>query len=158
MGVGMMFLASGCGAVLTDEQREYLANLKPNEFYPLDELLNILEATQRTRPELVRATGRRWGNAVKDEIAKRGATTAKEALRLICSVYQEHHQGDVGELVVEDDGEEAIILTNRGPYPSSLIAGAFEAMLGALGADDVELEEAGSPERYRLSWHQEDSA
>ncbi len=152
IGAGMMFLGSGCGPALSKEQRELLKDIQPDQFYPLDHLLKMFEAVQRTRPELIYATGRRWGNAVKDDMVKRGAASIKQALHLVASVYQEHHRGDVGELIVEDDGDEAIVLTNKGPYPGILIAGAYEALAAAMGADEVDLEHDDDPQRYRIAW------
>jgi hypothetical protein len=156
IGSGLIFLGSGCGTALSTEQREYINSVKPDEFYPLELLLDIFVAVEQKRPELIHATGRRWGNAVRDEIVKRGAKELKEALYLIESVYLEHHQGDVGKLALDDDGENAVILTNHGPYPSALIAGAYEGMATAMGARDVKLTETDDPKAYRISWASED--
>lgn len=152
IGAGMMFLGSGCGPALTDDHKQLLKSIQPDQFYPLDDLLEIFRNAQKTNPELIYATGRRWGNAIKDDMLKRGATTIKSTLNLIASVYQEHHKGDVGELVVEDDGDQAIVLTNRGPYPTMLIVGAYEAIITALGGEDVALKKMKDENQYRLSW------
>jgi hypothetical protein len=157
IGAGMIFLGSGCGAVLSSEQREYLVNAKPDEFYPLDKLLGMLKTAEEQNPKLIYAAGRRWGNAIKDIVVSKGIRDIKDAMRLVCSLYQEHHQGDVGELVLEDSGTGAVILINNGPYPTDLIAGSWEALASALGAKDIKLEESNASNQRRLSWFAEDS-
>jgi hypothetical protein len=152
IGGGFAFLASGCGPILSSEQRARLSGLDPAAFYPLADLLEILSTAMKSDPKLVYATGRRWGAAVKDEIAKNGATEVKHAMRLLCDVYQQHHQGDVGQLVVDDDGATAVFLTNGGPYPSELITGAYGALCSSLGADDVTVEPTERADRFRISW------
>lgn len=154
IGAGMMFLGSGCGPALSDDQREYLKNVHPNEFYPLERLLAMFELVQQSSPELIYATGRRWGNAIKDDMIGRGAKTVKEALFLVPKVYLEHHQGDVGSLTLIDAGPTAVLLTNDGPYPALLIAGAFQSLAAAMGAEEVQLLETANPQQYRISWEQ----
>lgn len=152
IGAGMMFLGSGCGPGLTEAQRAYLKNVEPGEFYPLEELLAMFDGVEKVRPELIYAAGRRWGNAVKDEMVKRGAKSIKEALFMVESVYLEHHQGDVGKLELSDDGANAVVIANRGPYPTILIAGAYEGIAAAMGGEEVRLEETEDPSQYRISW------
>lgn len=161
IGAGMMFLGSGCGPALSEEQREYLKNIKPDSFYPLDTLLDMFNKVQQTKPELIYAAGRRWGNAVSEDMIGRGATRINDGMKMICSVYQEHHHGDVGELVIqkegrEDGGRHYVILANDGPYPTMLIVGAFQSFAAAMGAEDVEIEEMDSPHIYRISWTEDD--
>ena len=154
IGAGMMFLGSGCGPGLSDDDREYLRNVDPAKFYPLERLLAMFETVQLSRPELIHATGRRWGNAIKDEMVSRGAKTAKEAMFLVASVYLEHHQGDVGTLDLTDQGETAVLLTNHGPYPTVLIAGVYQGLAAAMGVEEAQLEETDDPHKYRISWEQ----
>ncbi len=152
VGAGMMFLGSGCGPVLNAEQRRYLSEVKPEEFYPLARLLEMFEVARESDNDLIYATGRRWGAALKGEMVKRGATEIKPALRLLCDVYQEHHQGDVGILTIEDDGESAVMLTNGGPYPTALIVGAYQALTAALGDGEAQFATTDDERRVRISW------
>jgi len=156
IGAGMMFLGSGCGPGLSAEQRAFLKDVQPGEFYPLERLLAMFEVASKNKNDLVYATGRRWGAAVKDEMARRGATGIKDALRLVCEVYQEHHQGDVGNLVVEDDGEAAVYVINNGPYPTRLIGGAFQAVAAGFGNAEATLDTTDDKRRVRVSWRQGD--
>ncbi len=152
IGSGMIFLGSGCGPVLNARQREYLSQVEPDGFYPLDKLMEMLAVARERRPDLIYAAGRRWGNAVKDLMVERGATSVKATMRALCVVYQDHHQGEVGELCIEDIGECAIRLTNTGPYPAILIAGALEGLALAMGSGDVRLAETEDPDVYLVSW------
>lgn len=151
IGSGFMFLASGCGPVLTSEQRTKLTAIKPDVYYPLDELLSILEEAKKKDPSIVYTTGKRWGGALKAMWDEKGITDIQEAQIALCSVYQEHHDGDVGELSVEKVDEDTIILVNGGPYPTELIAGAYEAVAGTMGGGETSLERL-EENKYRISW------
>ena len=157
IGAGLVFLGSGCGSALTRQQRDFLAAAKPEELYPLEKLLDMLATAEAENPDLIYSTGRRWGSAVHSEMVSRGAKSVKEALELVAAVYLEHHQGDVGKLVLEDAGDRSVLLRNLGPYPSALIAGAYEALALAMGADDVSVEPQAEPNCHRISWQEGDS-
>ena len=151
IGAGFMFLASGCGPVLSNEQRMKLTSLKPDEFYPYDELLAILMEAKAKDPKIVYTTGKRWGGALNEEWTKRGITDVVEAQKTLCDIYLAHHQGDMGKLVIDEDGDKAVILTNDGPYPTELIAGAFEAVAGSLSKGETTLEKRAE-NKYRITW------
>lgn len=155
IGAGMMFLGMGCGPALTAEQRAYLKDIKPEEFYPLDKLLAMLRQTEEENPKLVYANGRRWGAAVKGEMDKAGISDIMQALQEVPKIYLQHHQGDVGTITLEPQGDTAVLLTNKGLYPHYLIGGAFEALAVALGGQDVTLEPTGEAGQFRVSWTME---
>ncbi len=151
IGSGFMFLASGCGPALSSEQRTKLTTIKPDEYYPLSELITILEDAKSKDAAIVYTTGKRWGGALKGMWDEKGITDIFEAQTALCSVYQEHHEGDVGELTVEKDGEHAVILVNGGPYPSELITGAYEAVASTMGGGETTIERL-EENKYRISW------
>jgi len=156
IGGGMMFLGMGCGPALTAEQRAYLKDINPEEFYPLDKLMEMLQRAQEENPKLVHANGRRWGAAVKGEMDKAGISDLKQALQEVPKIYLQHHQGgDPGTITVEVEGDTAVLLTNNGPYPHYLIGGAFEALAAALGGQDVTLDPTGEAGQFRISWTME---
>jgi hypothetical protein len=131
-----------------------LTALSPEEFYPLDELLSILEDAKAKDPKIVYTTGKRWGGALKAEWDKQGITDALTAQKALCDIYQAHHQGDVGKLIIEEDGENAVFLTNEGPYPTELLAGAFEAVASSLSKGETILEKQAE-NKYRITWRGE---
>jgi hypothetical protein len=152
IGAGMLFLGSGCGPVLSKEQQDYLRNVKPDSFEPLGTLLEILHETSKKKPELVTATGRRWGIVIKSETDKVGITDIKSAFHELCEIYQRHHQGDVGRIIIEEIGETEVTLTYQGPYPDELITGAYASLAMALGGDDVTVAPTGQDRKYRIAW------
>ena len=156
IGAGIIFLGSGCGPALSRDQQEYLKGLSPEQFYPMSRLLEMLEAAGKKDPRLVHATGRRWGSAIKSEFDKQGISDIKQALHTLCQVYQDHHQGEVGQIEVEELGETEVILKNGSPYPHDMISGAYEALATALGAQDLTAERMDSPAERRITWSLEE--
>jgi hypothetical protein len=155
-GAGFMFLGSGCGPALSDEQRAFLKQAKPDQFYSLARLLEMYEAAARSNSDLLYATGRRWGAALKEDLIQRGAANTKEALHLTEDVYREHHQGEVGRLIVEDDGETAVRITNTGPHPLRLVAGVYQAIATTFSERHAEFSMSEAERVIRVSWSAED--
>lgn len=149
-----MFLGSGCGPALSDEQQAILKQVTPQQFYPLAQLLEMYDSAAKSDTDLLYATGRRWGAALEEELIRRGATNTREALHRATDVYREHHQGDVGQLVLVDDGETAVQVTNNGPHPTRIVAGVFQAI--ATTFSDVDAQVTISGRGMRISWLPED--
>jgi hypothetical protein len=152
IGAGFIFLASGCGPVLSEEQREYIKTVKPNEYYPQEKLLEILYKAEKEQSSLVLATGRRWGSAIKGELVKKGISNPLESLKILCGIYQDHHQGEVGELTIEVENATTVYLTNGSPYPSIMISSTYAALASAQGAEDVKVEETDTANKFKISW------
>lgn len=153
-GAGLMFLGSGCGPALTDEQRLFLREVNPAEFYPLAHLLEMFEAAANHENDLLYATGRRWGAALNEDMRQRGATHARQAIRITCEdAYLAHHQGDVGQILVEDDGETAVVIISTGPYPMRLVAGMLQVLAANFSGTEAEFTlYDDDPRRIRISW------
>lgn len=147
-----MFLGSGCGPALLDEQRAFLKQARPDQFYPLARLLEMYAAAAKSDTDLLYATGRRWGAALKEDLIRRGATNTREALHLTQDVYREHHQGEVGALIVEDEGETGVRVTNTGPHPMRLVAGVYQAVATTFSEVDAEFTISESERVIRVSW------
>lgn len=154
-GAALMFLGSGCGPALSDEQRSVLAQAKPEEFYPIEHLLEMYAAAAESGGDLLYATGRRWGAALKEDLVRRGASGVKRALELTQDIYQEHQRGDVGALLVDLEGEHSARITNTGPHPTRLVAGVYQAV--ATTFSEVDAEFSISDNVVRLSWAPEGS-
>ncbi len=152
IGAGYMFLASGCGPVLSKEQRQELTKVDPEAWYPQAKLLEILAAAEAKNPKIVYATGRRWGAAIKEEFSRQGVVEPMMGAKTLEEAYLQHHQGDAGTLVVEEDGAEAFFVSNKGSYPHLMIHAAFEALVFAMNTVDVMREETDDPRRCRISW------
>jgi hypothetical protein len=152
IGAGLMFLGSGCGPTLSDEQRAFLKQVKPDQYYPLAYLVEMYEAAAKSNSDLLYAAGRRWGAVLKEDLIQRGATNTKEALHLTEIVYREHHQGEAGRLIVEDDGETAVRITNTGPHPMRLVAGAYQAIATTFSECHAEFSISEAERVIRVSW------
>ena len=155
IGAGMLFMASGCGSLLTKEQQEFLRTVKPDEQYSVAELAKILHTAHARSPELMLATGRRWGSANVAELEKRGITSIKEALKALPGIYAAHHKGDAGKITYEDAGENAVTLTDDTPYPHEVLWGGAIAIATALGAEDVQVEQSDDPMTATIRWEME---
>lgn len=156
-GAAYLLIGSGCGRVLTKDQRRFLTTVNPEKWYPRAELLKILETAGEKDPMLLVATGRKWGTAMAKEFGKMGIPAPMAASKKLTEVYTTDHQGGyAGQVTLEEDGPEAIYLTNSSPYPNDVIFNIWVAMIEALGAVDVDKKATDDPERCYISWKMED--
>jgi hypothetical protein len=152
IGSGFIFLASGCGPILTEEQREYIKTVKPDEYYSHQKLLEILFKAEEEQPGLVVATGRRWGSAIKGELTKQGISDPMESIRVLCQIYRDHHQGDIGEITLEEENANTAYITNKSGYPDNMLKGTTQSLVSAQGAEDVNIEDTETENRFKVSW------
>ncbi len=154
IGAGFFFLASGCGPALSAEDRKFLPTIKHDDFYPLEKLLGIFKVAEQKDPKLVYATGKRWGSLIKAEMDKVGVKDIPQAFSKLAEIYQIHHQGEIGKIVVDCSTPNSAVMTYTGPYPHQLITGAYEALAMSLGGNEIEVKELGE-NRYELHWVKE---
>lgn len=155
IGAGMLFVGSGCGPALSAEQQEFLSNIVPSEFYPVDILLQMLATAEARDPKIIIATARRWASALKAEFEKEGCTNAMDSWPKTRSIYAAHHQGDMGDFGIEVTGPTSVLVVNGTPYPDLLVSHLFAWFPAAFGADDVELTPTSKPHTFSISWTEE---
>lgn len=155
-GQATIFLGTACGPALTPEQREFLTTVKPNEWYPVEKLREILDTAKAKDVRILNAAGKSWGQVIKQRLEEVGIDNPTDAMVAVCDVYTRDHQGgEVGKIVPVDPTPTSLTLHDTSIYPHEMLSGTWVGLTKAYKATDVQVEISdleGGGIKYEITW------